>query len=248
MNPSPSPARFTSAHGRATIVKILLVVGAIGAVFEMLVEALSFAFPPLTDEQALGENLGSAAIMVLLFLVGVLELIVYLTTVVFFSMWLYRAHDNLRALNPWVRLNYTSGFAVGSFFIPFINFVVPYRAVKEVWQNSGPAGEVVVSQPPAWFPLWWLFWLLASIIGNISMRISFNDNVPQNTVMTVSIAASALFAVAAVFAYLVVDAIDKRQEEASARVLTDPFSGPPPPPSNLQMLDLATPAGGPNNP
>lgn len=244
MNPSPYPAPFTSAHGRARIVKILLIVGAIATGMSLLAETLSLAFP-FTDDQELGDNPMGAAVMLIVFLFALLELVIYVTTVVFFCVWLYRASDNLRAFNAWSRPDYSPGWAVGSFFIPLVNLVVPYRAIKEVWQKSGLPDELLLSEPgpPATFPVWWLFWLLASFAGNISMRASFNENVPESTATMISIGASALSIVAAFLAYLVVDAIDKRQEETSRKVNLGKFSGPPPPPANLGMLDVvpATP-------
>jgi drug/metabolite transporter (DMT)-like permease len=138
---------------------------------------------------------------------------------------------------------------VGSFFIPFVNLVVPYRAVKDVWQKSGPPDEALVAEPdpPALFPVWWLFWLLAAFAGNISFRMSFNENVSYNTAITASIFADALFIIAAVFAYLVVDSIDKKQEETSARLRLGKFAAPPPPPANLMSPDVVAPAITPNN-
>ena len=249
MNPSPYNAPFTSAHVRAVILKILLTVGAVAAVMSLLADAVSLAFPPLADEQELGDNPMGAAIALIIFLLAILELIIYVTTIVFFLMWLYRAYNNVRAFDPWRRLDHSAGWAVGSFFIPFVNLVVPYRAVKEVWQKSGPPGEALLSEPgpPASFPTWWLFWLLASFAGNISMRASFNENVPERTATMISIVASALSILAAVFAYLVVDAIDKRQEETAGKVKLGQFSGPPPPPPNLPMLGVVAPAASPSS-
>ena len=251
MNPSPypAPAPFTSADVRASIVKILLIVGAVVTGMSLLAEALSFVVRPLTDDQELGDNLTGATLMLIRFLFALLELIIYVTTVVFFLMWLYRAYNNLRAFNPSRRLNYSPGWAVGSFFIPFANLVVPYRAVKELWQKSGPPDEAFLSEPgpPALFPIWWLFWLLSAFAGNISMRASFNENVPERTATMISMVASALSIVAAVFAYLVVDAIAKRQKETSGKLKLGNFPGPPPPPANLPILDVGVPMPGPNN-
>ena len=230
MNPSPYPAPFTSAHVRASVVKILLIVGAVAAGMSLLTEALTLAFPPLTDDQELGENIMGAALVFITLLVAILEFIVYLTTVVFFLMWLYRAYNNLRAFDPNRALDSSAGWAVGSFFVPFVNLIVPYRAVKEVWQKSGPPNEAFLSEPspPAYFPIWWLFWLLSSFAGNISRRVSFNENVPESTATIISMVAAALSIVAALFAYLVVDAIDKRQEETSRKLNLGKFSAPPP--------------------
>ncbi|HEV8426544.1 MAG TPA: DUF4328 domain-containing protein [Pyrinomonadaceae bacterium] len=85
--------------------KILLIVGAVAAGISLLAEALSLVFPPLTEDQELGDNPIGVAVSLIIFLLAILELIIYITTVVFFLMWLYRAHDNLRAFNPWVALN-----------------------------------------------------------------------------------------------------------------------------------------------
>jgi hypothetical protein len=243
MNPAPYPATFTSAHVRASILKILLIVGAIAAGMSLVAEALSLLVPPLSDEQELGDNPAGAALMLIVFLLAVLELIIYLVTVIFFCVWLYRTYDNLRAFGPWRRLDYSPGWAVGSFFVPFVNLVVPYRAVKEVWQKSGPPDEGLLAEPgpPATFPVWWMFWLLASFASNISMRVSFNENVSESTATMISLIASALSIVAAVFAYLVVVAIDKRQEETSRKIKLGTFSGPPPPPANLQGSNAAAP-------
>ena len=239
MNPTPSPNPFNSAHVRALIVKTLLIVGAVVTGILLVTEVLSLAYP-LTDAQALDENPIGAVVTLLMVLVGILSLIVYVTTVVFFLMWLYRAANNLRAFDPWCRTDHSPGWAVGSFFIPFVNLVVPYRAVKEVWQKSVPPDAALLAEPgpPAVFPTWWLFWLLACFAGNISMRLSFNDNVPESTATQISILASALSIVAAFFAYLVVDAIDKKQKETSQTLKLAQAAGPPPPPANLAMSDV----------
>ena len=243
MNPSPYPTRFTSAHGRAVAVKILLVVGAVATGMSLLVQAFSLAFPPLTEEQELGDNPISAAVILMKALLAVLVFMIYIATVVCFLVWLYRAYDNLRAFNRSSRLNHSSGWAVGSFFIPIVNLFVPYRAVSEVWQKSVPP-DGFLSKVPGFFPVWWLFWLLASIAGNISTRVSFNEKVPESTATIISVVADALLVIAAVFAYLVVDEIDTKQEETSGKLGLGNFAAPPPPPANLSMSDVVAPIPG----
>lgn len=243
MTPSPYSVRFVSAHDRARIVKILLVVGAIATALSLVAEALSLTFPPITEEQELADNPMGAVIVMMVLLLAVLELIIYIATVVLFCMWLHRSYANLRAIDPSARLDYSPGWAVGSFFIPLVNLVVPYRAVRETWQKSGPPDEalLMLPKPPIWFPIWWTFWLLASFAGNISMRASFNENVSETTATMTSITAGGFSLVAALFAYFVVDAIDQRQEETSAKVKLGDFSGPPPPPVNLPVREVVAP-------
>jgi len=243
MNPSPYPTPFRSAHTRASIVKILLIVGGIVTAISFLAEALTLAFPPLRDDQELGDNPMGAALVLIVFLLAVIDFFIFVATVVVFLMWLYRAHDNLRAFDRSRPLDHSAGWAVGSFFIPFVNLVVPYRAVKEVWQKSGPPDEALFAEPspPAWFPVWWTFWLLSSFASNLSLRLSFNEGVPENAATIVSIVASGLSTLAALFAFIVVDAIDKRQEETSRNLRLGKYSVPPPPPATMPMSDFVAP-------
>ena len=143
---------------------------------------------------------------------------------VFFAVWLYRANGNRRAFNAWARLGH---LVEGRWTAFSFRLSIWYRAVREVWQKSMPPDEVFLSAPgpPAVFPTWWLFWLLASFSGNISMRLSFNENVSLSTSTIVSIVASVLFILAAVFAYFVVDAMDKKQEETFGKLRLGKFAG-----------------------
>ena len=239
MQPSPYRPPFVSAHVRARIVKILLIVGGIVAVLLLLIEAVSLAIPPLGEEQEPGDNPLGVAVALLMFLIAIPTIIIYIATVVFYAVWLYRAYANLSAFQSGP-FDHSPGWAVGSFFVPFVNLVVPYRAVKEVWQKSVPPEEAFLGEPspPAWFPLWWMFWIFATIAGNISFRVSFNENIDIGTATMVSIVAGVLFIIASVLAYLVVDDIDKRQEETSRQLNLGKFTGPPPPPpGNPQMPD-----------
>jgi uncharacterized protein DUF4328 len=244
MYPSSYPPAFTSAHVRATVLRVLLIVAAVVASISLVVDALVLVFPPLTEDQELGENPSGAALVFAMVLIAVLELIIYFTTVVFFVMWLYRSYKNLRALGPQRLLTYSPAMAAGSFFIPFANLIVPYRAVRETWQKSGPPDEALLSEPspPVWFPMWWAFWLLASIVGNISMRVSLNEDVPESTSAMVAIIAGVLYIVAAILAYSVVTAIDERQEKTSRSAGLGKFSGPPPPPGNLSTSNVLAPS------
>lgn len=246
MNPSPYPAPtyrapFTSAHTRAGIVKVLLIIGAVASALLLLSEALTLAIPPIAEDQEVGDNPAGLAIVLIVSLLALLNLAVYVATVIFFAVWLYRSYANLPAFGASKRgLGYSPGWAVGSFFIPFVNLIVPYRAIKELWQKSTPPDEALLAEPspPAWFHIWWLFWLLASFASNISFRLSFNERVSQETSTIISVVAGALSIIAAVLAYLVVDDIYKKQEETSQKLKLGKFSGPPvppPPPSSFNV-------------
>jgi thiol:disulfide interchange protein len=59
---------------------------------------------------------------------------------------------------------------VGSFFIPLVNFYLPYRIVTDIWNGSrlAPAAGENVRRHAGMVPLvlaWWLVWMLARVIN-----------------------------------------------------------------------------------
>jgi hypothetical protein len=100
-----------------------------------------------------------------------LFLVVSLTAVSFLA-WIYRAHKNLRALGA-TDLKYSPGWAIGWFFIPFLNLVRPYQVVSEIWRAS--AGETRWSDGAAWtyaetpifIAVWWGSWLTLGILDSL---------------------------------------------------------------------------------
>jgi Flp pilus assembly pilin Flp len=242
MNPSPLAVRYVSAHSLARFVKILLIAGAIVGIFSMLTSALELAFPQISGQEELAENPGGVVVALLAFGLGVLTFLIFLTTVVFFLMWLYRCCKNLPAFGtPPSTITYTPGWAVGSFFIPFANLVIPYRAIKELWQKSVPASSSFLGETslPAWFPLWWTFWLLSNVANNIYFRVAFNENVSHYVVAGIGVASDALTVIAAILAVVIVGEIDKRQEAASNSLSLPQFPSPPLPPPSFGTTGVA---------
>ncbi len=87
------------------------------------------------------------------------------TCVVAFLLWFYRAHQNL-TLGGLHGLRYTHGMAVGSFFIPIFNLVLPYRAMIEVYRGSLVLSDDMEIKSWQLLPIsplitwWWiLFWV-----------------------------------------------------------------------------------------
>lgn len=230
-SPSSTPS-FVSAHLRSRVVIILLITGVVVNGLSILCSALVLRFPVPTEGQELGDAPVGVALAFFLLAMALISVVVYVSTIIAFCMWLHRAYKNLSAFGAF-KLNYSPGWAVGSFFVPFVSLVVPYRAVKEVWQKSVPPEQSRLSEPspPGWFPLWWLFWLLCTWAGNISFRMSFTAGVSESAAEIVSIVADFLAIVAALFAYVVIGDIDDRQEETARMLGLKNAAGPPPPPT-----------------
>jgi hypothetical protein len=63
---------------------------------------------------------------------GLVAVVGSLTAALFFCLWLHRAAKNLPALGRG-GMQFTPGWSVGWFFIPFANLVKPLAAVSELW-------------------------------------------------------------------------------------------------------------------
>jgi hypothetical protein len=233
MTPSPFPAPFVSAGSRARIVKILLIIGAVMSLLSMITGGLSIAFP-FSGEEDPGENPAGLALAFVALGVAVIATLVYITTVVFFLMWLHRSAKNVTALGG-PALSNSPTFAVVSFFIPFVNLVMPFKAVREIWQGSVPPAQTYLSapSPPVWFIFWWIFWLLSNFAQNIAFRLSFRGGVSEDVVTILSIVADALSVIAALFAIVVVGEIDEKQEARAKELQLGRYAVPPAPPAQV---------------
>ena len=234
-SPSPYPSTpsfqtpYKSAHTRARIVRILLIVGAALNALMLVFYFIHYVAPEmvLTDDTA-----EPIPIIIALMEGGValLSLGVYIATIVFFLMWIYRANENLPAFGN--SSSYSSGWAVGSWFIPFASLVIPYRATRELWNKSVPNTGTMFSDlsPPAFFPIWWAFWVLSNLASNVYLRLSFDEKLSPEVDAMLGAMTSILSIVAALFAVKVVAEIDRQQTESASLIGQQGIpSGPPPP-------------------
>lgn len=165
----------------------------------------------------------------------------YVACIVFFCMWTYRATSNAWALGG--KGLETPGFAVGSYFIPFVNLYKPYRAIKDVYTASVPVELLALSGPteaPAVFGAWWGTWIVSNILSNISMRLSFQQNalgLGTGLVEGMSLLSDLAVGISAVLAIKVVNLVTDQQKESAqalsqARfVAASPTGGPSLPPA-----------------
>jgi hypothetical protein len=235
---------YLSARRRAQVTVVLLVVGAVISFLTIPSHLLDMYVTPFKDSQEVSDNPGGFVALLLTAVLGLATIAVYIATVVAFLMWLYRSSNNIAAFGE--RTQHSSGWAVGSFFVPIMSLFVPYQATKDIWQKSEPTTPGSISfavSPPGFFPAWWGFWIASNIASNIYIRMAFAD-APVDGSAIVGIFSELLSIAAAGFAIKVVRDIDRRQEERS-RNLTQ-FSGPmPPPPPVFQAPPTAPIAGSP---
>lgn len=234
MTPSlPSHGPYVSPRSRARAATILLIAGAVISGLLIITEIIQMAFPEFAEGQRLADNTGGLIGLFLYSALTLLGLVVYLATIVVFLIWLHRVSSNQYAFGYWKSQGYSPAWAIGSFFVPFVNLVVPYQAIKDIWQKSRPAVSDSFSfdkSPPGFFPAWWGFWLASNFGTNAHFRMSQNPGF-RDGALIMGIISEMLSIAAAAFAIQVINDIVKRQEQTIEHVKPNQqFPVPPLPP------------------
>jgi predicted nucleic acid-binding Zn ribbon protein len=141
-----------------------------------------------------------------------LQFLTFVVTGVFFLMWIHRAHRNLPALGAH-GLEFSPRWAVGGFFVPFLNIVRPFEVVREIWKASSP--DVNVGDASSWqsstSPLlgfWWGSWIVYNVL--MSFRA---DSLDQLMIASrLNVLSDAVSAICAVLAIMIIRQTDARQE------------------------------------
>lgn len=138
-------------------------------------------------------------------LIGILQFILFIGTSIAFLIWFYNVHNNLSALGS-RELKYTPGWAVGGFFVPFLNCVRPLQVMREVWHGSNPSGLALDESPggpairnqlrtPTLVGWWWVLFLLSNFVSYIIMRLGFRIHFSQNQTLEQFQALSGFFVI-----------------------------------------------------
>ncbi len=207
---------FRSASGLARTVKILLrmniliglaIIGSTYLQYEMA--NLLIARQPVRFEEIVSTSQRQFAL-------SVIHLLFAIVTAIFFMTWFYHVHANLKPLGA-SGLTYTSGWAIGCWFVPFLNLVRPQQIAQEIWRHSDPAGVANRDvELPGNFVLirwWWAMWIVSNIVSNIASQFLFSVKSPEELkpVSVAQIFAEMLTICAAWLALRVVASIDSRQ-------------------------------------
>ncbi len=162
------------------------------------------------------------------------KLLLYFATVVVFCVWIHRAHKNLQALRV-QHLQYSPGWAVGYYFVPFLNLVRPMQVMQEIWHGSvapQPGQDAAAwkfASTPTLIGGWWGAWILTNIIGQVSFRL-YDPAKPKLVLFSykLDVAAGLLSIVAAGLLICLVKGINKRQNEHFRQLTSIPAGVRPP--------------------
>ncbi len=216
----PLDRRFVDQSGRVRLLVMLLILALImEAVMSALDVAGSLLYPQWNrmDAEPTG---GEAALLGLAVILSLGFLAVFVTTVVVFCKWAYRANRNARALGV-EDMKHSPGWTVGWWFIPIANLFKPYMAITEIARASDPdaAARDWHDLPlPSIFGWWWAAWLVMNFTDQIELQMATSD---RDAVVTASVwVAAATWPLTAVATWLVIKVIREieSRQHAKARV------------------------------
>ena len=88
--------------------------------------------------------------------------------VIVFLIWMFHAHRNAEAISG-DDLGVGRGWAIGSWFIPFANIVVPCISMLQIVKASNRGEPTRLSYLVGW---WWAFWILRMIGGQVAQVLA----------------------------------------------------------------------------
>jgi hypothetical protein len=163
--------------------------------------------------------------------IGLLQLLLYLGTVVAFLVWFRRAYSNLPALGA-ESLRFSSGWAVGAWFVPFLNLVRPKQLADDVWRASDPTLPAQVGA--AWkqqrvaslLHWWWALFIASNLVGWASLRLGLDATTPEElqTVSAVTLAGDFLDLPLTILALWMVAQVSRRQETRTAQLVASRYA------------------------
>lgn len=206
-SPSSAPASpeqaisLRDAASLTTWLKLLLGCWTGGAVMAFALDwALLHFFEGL--QQGLYSAQDGAVLHETISLVNAANFALFFLTAILFLRWVHRANDNARRLGA-VGMQFTPGWAIGWYFVPFASLAMPYLVMKETWNASAsPADWRSLGGDPIVRWWWGLFvaWNVAAsvvTVASFSFEVSVEDTILFARLLMVSDASAIAAGIAA---------------------------------------------------
>lgn len=218
----------TQAYIAIGLLAAVLFCSVLFIIFSFITLAVPDAAIDLGDGDSLNIGLG------LIGLTGILRIPLFIATIVFFLIWEHRAFNNLSALKA-ENVEFSPGWAVGWWFIPFANLVKPFQAMRELWTESDPdidpnMGFLSTSpSAPTIMGFWWAFWLIGNIMDNIASKIE------EPKAFSFMMIVSSIFEIVAggLLIKIILDIVKRQDLRFNNIGVSQQFSTPPPPPKTF---------------
>jgi hypothetical protein len=156
--------------------------------------------------------------------IAIVQTCLLFATAVVFLMWFSRAYHNVPKLG--VRsLRYKPGWAIGAWFVPFLNFVRPKQIANDIWRGSDPdlprevdaVGWHSSPIPAVLFGFWWALWLITSWAGGLAGAGSSETISALKSQSIRFLVSDVTDLIAALLCAAVVTTATRRQEERARR-------------------------------
>ncbi|WP_336980423.1 DUF4328 domain-containing protein [Altererythrobacter fulvus] len=97
--------------------------------------------------------------------------VIFIGSAIIMGMWIYRAHANLELAGA-DDLEFSPGWSVGWFFVPFMNLFKPFQAMRELWNASYGTSNAFGAQSPGTVAAWWACYVGGNVISSAAMRLA----------------------------------------------------------------------------
>jgi hypothetical protein len=140
-------------------------------------------------------------------------------TGILFIIWLHQIVTDLHRLRPG-RMRYGPGWAIGGWFVPFLNLARPKQVVDDAWRSSAPPGRYEPGHPML-RNLWWFTYLVQGVVFLVVRDIGAGNGSAASGLAgqdRTSACGYGISIIAAVLAILVVRALTDRVAQVPAHV------------------------------
>ena len=121
--------------------------------------------------------------------VAILAFLAILACVFLVGRWIYVSSANAHVFSDAMAIS--PGWAVGWFFVPLANLVMPYQAMRETWRESHEAAGSLDEMDMPIVGWWWGLWLATNFLGNLSAMFGGGTAEPLESAVYVDLVASA---------------------------------------------------------
>jgi hypothetical protein len=139
-----------------------------------------------------------------------------LATIIVFGRWIYMAGRNLVDAG-YQDLEFTPAARIWWFAVPFANFVMPFRGMRELWNASHGEGDYTVDN--GLVGAWWALWL-GQTVAVIILRVSAGPDAGAGPLWF----QSAAYVVLSIVAIALIRRIAKAQTKLGAGELAEVFA------------------------
>jgi hypothetical protein len=171
----------------------------------------------VTDAELDGNDSRQAAVDLLQF--GAL-----IACAIVFIRWLRAAYRNVDVVAPGLR-RYGHGWAIGAWFVPFLNLWRPKQIVNDVWRAGGSRGAS--ESLPWWLDVWWAGWIASNVVTQVGTRIQRDGIEQMRTADRLDIVDASFEGLIAAIAIIVVLRVTDRLDGKAAAL--GPAGRPPDP-------------------